>query len=188
MNIKVMDKVEFKEDELTFLRLPMDLRIPELFFVQEDVSSNEKNGIRTFNVCIKPKILTNKEYLESDSFIINIEINVKTNEWINTYQPICYRWLIGGDTFDIENIPYANSLYQMLVLKNHKLGNELSFYEDIDTMIEEFYVFLDCSVDYALVENIKIVDELNAYFFEIKNIIYKSIIEDEYIQTNGKTT
>jgi len=188
MSIKIMEKVEFKEDDLPFLRLPTDLRVPELFFVKEGVSSIEKNGIRTFSVCVKPKLLADKAYLESDSFIINIEINVKTNEWINTYQPICYRWFQGDDACDIENIPYANSLYRMLVLKNHRLGNELSFYDDIETMIEEFYVYLDCYVDYALEENIKIVDELNSYFFEIKNIIYKSIVEDEYIQTDGKTT
>jgi hypothetical protein len=188
MNIKIAEEIEFKKDELTFLRPPTDLRVPELFFVREDVSSIENNGIRTFNVCVKPKMLVNKKYLESDSFIINIEIDVNTNEWINTYQPIGYRWFEGEDAGDIENISYGNSLYRMLVLKNHRLGNELSFYDDIEAMIEEFYVYLDCYVDYALEENIKILDELNSYFFEIKNIIYKSIIEDEYIQTGGKTT
>jgi len=186
MNIKIAEEIEFKKDELTFLRLPTDLRVPELFFAKEDVSSIENNGVRTFNVCVKPKKIADKVYLENNCFIINIEINVKTNEWINTYEPIGYSWFQGGDACDIENIPYGNSLYRILVLKHHTLGNELSFYDDIDTMIEEFFLYLDCYVDYALAENIKIVDELNAYFFEIKNIIYQSIIEDGYMQTNEK--
>lgn len=130
MNIKIMEKVELKEGELTFLKVPEDLRIPELFFIKEDVSSIEKNGIRTFNVCVKPKLLADKAYLESDSFIINIEINVKTNEWVNTYEPISYTWFKGEDACDIENMSYGNSLYRMLVLKNHRLGNELSLLGD----------------------------------------------------------
>ena len=178
MKIKVTNKIEFKEGELTFLKIPEDLRVPALFFVKEEVSSTEESGIRTFRVCVKPKILAGKKYLKSDFFNINIEVDIKTKEWINTYKPISYKWFQGDGVCDIENISYGVSLYRILVLKHHRFGNELSFYDDLDMMIEEFYLYVDCYVKYALKENIKIVDELNSYFFEIENTIYKSIIKE----------
>jgi hypothetical protein len=171
MKITVLKSINLATEH-EFFKMPDHLRIPELCITQ--IGIGVENDICTFTIKVEPAGISKIEKFEDNfpTFEVKIVVNNKNYRWVNKSD-------FKHESYD--DWRYGKVLQEMLILREHCLGHDPSFYGDWLHIIEEFVAYVDSGVDYALEEDAMITSECNRLEDEMIEHIYKYIVT-EYLQ------